>query len=76
VVAAAIVGYLAIPLECTRSCDCRSLGLRLLVGRMQRKLAGEKNIRVHRQIHGHVYGCKNDVTLVLYDPDSNERVLL
>ena len=41
---------------------------------MQRELAGEENIRVHRQIHGHVYGCKDDVTLILYDPDSNEHV--
>jgi hypothetical protein len=42
---------------------------------MQRELAGEENIRVHRQIHGHVYGCKDDVTLILYDPGSNEHVL-
>jgi hypothetical protein len=42
----------------------------------ERELAGEENIRVHRQIHDHVYGCKDDVTLILYDPDSNEHVLL
>jgi hypothetical protein len=43
--------------------------------KIAKRAAGEENIRVHRQIHGHVYGCKDDVTLILYDPDSNEHVL-